>query len=237
MKISKLNAHIPLLLAFGMGWYLKPAAPDNSEPFSTYAQQAIEATVMVETQLKTCSGDSTLLQKGAGVILSSNGLIVTNYHNIGEAEHIEVSLHDGSRYLATVTAREPKTDLALLQISARGLRCVTLGDSESLRPGEPVFAIGSPGQLDYSLTSGVISALNRSIGVIKAPMAMEQFIQTDAVMNPGSSGGPLLNHKGELIGINTAIISQTGRFEGYSFAQPVSLVEEIIPKLGNNASR
>ncbi len=236
MKISKLNAHIPLLLAFATGWFFKPVMQNDSEPFSTYAQQAIEATVMVETQWKTCS-DSILSQKGAGVILSSNGLIVTNFHNIGEAQHIEVSLHDGSRYLATVAACEPRTDLALLQISARGLRCVVFGDSGSLRPGDPVFAIGNPGQLDYSLTAGVVSALNRSIGVIEAPEAIEQFIQTDAVMSPGSSGGPLLNRRGELVGINTAIISRTGRYEGYSFAQPINLVKEILQKLGNNASR
>jgi|APTNR8051073442_1049403.scaffolds.fasta_scaffold00790_3 S1-C subfamily serine protease len=227
MEISKLNAHVTLLLVFSMGWFLKPVTSGKSDTFSNYAQQAIESTVGIEAKWETCS-DSIVFQKGAGVIVSSNGLVVTNYHNIGEAQFIVVSLYDSSRYMATVIAIEPRADLALLKITAKGLQSITLGDSERLFPGDPVFCIGNPGQLAYSLTGGIVSALNRSIGAIKEPSAIEQFIQTDAVINPGCSGGPLLNKKGQLIGINTAILTKSGHFEGYAFAVPVGLIKSLF---------
>ena len=170
---------------------------------------------------------------GSGVILSSDGLIVTNNHVIDGASAMEVVLHNKQSYPATVLGRDPSTDLALLKIDASGLPALSFGDSDKLETGEWVLAIGNPFDLTSTVTAGIISGKGRNINILreKSNLAIESFIQTDAAVNPGNSGGALVNLRGELIGINTAIASPTGSYSGYSFAIPANLVKKVIRDL------
>lgn len=192
-------------------------------------EYALHSTVVVESI--QISGEKLLITKGTGVTISSNGLIITSWHNIGSEDYIEITRYNGQKLLAKLVAKEPKTDLALLKIEGEGYPYVRIGRKHP-RVGDQVFAIGNPGKLLFTFSSGVVSSLNRKIDVISNADAKEKFIQTDVPINPGCSGGPLLNKKGELIGINTAIASGSGRFEGYSFAQSVEFVEEILKSSG-----
>ena len=165
---------------------------------------------------------------GSGFVIDSNGTILTNYHVIGEAEKISVTLSDGKSYDAKVIGKDQKTDIAVIKIDAgRELPAVTLGNSDDLEVGEWVVAIGNPFGLDHTVTSGIVSAKGRQIGA--GPY--DNFIQTDASINPGNSGGPLLNLRGEVIGINTAIFSQTGGNIGIGFAIPANSVKDVLPQL------
>jgi Do/DeqQ family serine protease len=169
---------------------------------------------------------------GSGVIISDDGYIATNYHVISEAGKIEVVLNDKRSYEAQLIGKDPATDLALLKISAKNLPFIRYGDSESLQVGEWVLAIGNPFDLTSTVTAGIVSAKGRSINLLKDQQyAIESFIQTDAAVNPGNSGGALVNLKGELIGINTAIATQTGYYAGYSFAVPINLVKKVMNDL------
>lgn len=175
---------------------------------------------------------------GSGVIVSGDGFIVTNNHVIESAETIEVVLNDNRKYEATLVGTDPTTDIALLKIEEKGLPFVKYGSSEDIRVGEWVLAVGNPLDLTSTVTAGIISAKGRSIGILArnnisggVNSAIESFIQTDAAVNPGNSGGALVNLKGELIGINTAIASPTGSYSGYSFAVPASLVSKIVDDL------
>jgi len=170
---------------------------------------------------------------GSGVIVSSEGYIVTNNHVIQDASEIEVILNDNSKYTATVIGTDPSTDIAVLKIDAPGIRPIAIGNSDDLRVGEWVLAVGNPFNLTSTVTAGIVSAKARNINLLSdrtsnSNVPIESFIQTDAAVNPGNSGGALVNTKGELIGINTAIASQTGSYSGYSFAVPVNLVNKVM---------
>ncbi len=165
---------------------------------------------------------------GSGVIISSNGYIITNNHVIEGADEIEVSLADNEIYKAKVIGSDPSTDLALLQIKKEGLQSVPLGNSDEVEVGEWVLAVGNPFNLNSTVTAGIVSAKGRNINIINDKSAIEAFIQTDAAINPGNSGGALVNLRGELIGINTAIASPTGTYAGYGFAIPANIVNKVI---------
>lgn len=173
---------------------------------------------------------------GSGVIVSSEGYIVTNNHVIEDAAEIEVILNDNSKYTATVIGTDPSTDIAVLKIDAPNLKPIPLGNSDDLHIGEWVLAVGNPFNLTSTVTAGIVSAKARNINLLsdrtqQSAVPIESFIQTDAAVNPGNSGGALVNTKGELVGINTAIASQTGSYAGYSFAVPVNLVNKVMRDL------
>lgn len=170
---------------------------------------------------------------GSGVIVSSEGYIVTNNHVIEDASEIEVILNDNSKYSATIIGADPSTDIAVLKIEAQGLKPIPLGNSDELHVGEWVLAVGNPFNLTSTVTAGIVSAKARNINLLSDKtrsntVPIESFIQTDAAVNPGNSGGALVNTRGELVGINTAIASQTGSYAGYSFAVPVNLVNKVM---------
>lgn len=166
---------------------------------------------------------------GSGVIVSADGYIVTNHHVIANAEQITVALSNNKKeYKATVVGKDPSTDLALLKIEASNLPAITLGNSETLEIGDWVLAVGNPFNLNSTVTAGIVSAKGRNINIVNNQFPIESFIQTDAAINPGNSGGALVNLNGELVGINTAIASQTGSYAGYGFAIPVNMVAKII---------
>ena len=165
---------------------------------------------------------------GSGFIIDKDGTVLTNYHVVGEAEKISVTLSDGKSLDAKVIGKDQKTDIAVIKIDVgRDLPAVTLGDSDRLEVGEWVVAIGNPFGLDHTVTSGIVSAKGRQIGA--GPY--DNFIQTDASINPGNSGGPLINLRGEVVGINTAIFSQTGGNIGIGFAIPTNSVRDLLPQL------
>jgi len=170
---------------------------------------------------------------GSGVIISDDGYIVTNHHVIEDATSIEVMMNNNQRFFAKVIGLDPSTDLALLKIKAKNLPFVKYGDSDNITPGEWVLAIGNPFELNSTVTAGIVSAKARNIGILrdKNNLQIESFIQTDAAVNPGNSGGALVNLRGELIGINSAIATATGSYSGYSFAIPISLVKKIMDDL------
>ena len=171
---------------------------------------------------------------GSGVIISADGYIVTNNHVIENSTRIDISLEDNTRYSARVIGTDPTTDLALLKIEASGLPFVRFGDSDKTKVGEWVLAVGNPFDLTSTVTAGIISAKARNIGILRDMennLQIESFLQTDAVVNPGNSGGALVNLAGELIGINTAIASRTGTFNGYAFAVPSSIVKKVMDDL------
>lgn len=170
---------------------------------------------------------------GSGVIISSDGYIVTNNHVIDGAERLEVTLNDNRNFNATVVGADATTDLALIKIDAEDLPIIPIGDSDALKVGEWVLAVGNPFGFTSTVTAGIVSAKARNISSVTngRQMGVESFIQTDAAVNPGNSGGALVNTNGELVGINTAIYSQTGNYAGYSFAIPSSIVTKIITDL------
>lgn len=163
---------------------------------------------------------------GSGVIISDNGYIVTNNHVIDGADKIEVILHDKRSYTAEVIGKDANTDMALLKIEEKSLPFIAFGNSDETKVGEWVLAVGNPFNLTSTVTAGIVSAKGRNIRLIEGDAPIEAFIQTDAAVNPGNSGGALVNRRGELIGINTAIASQTGSYAGYAFAVPVELVKK-----------
>ncbi|MCM1348934.1 MAG: Do family serine endopeptidase [Firmicutes bacterium] len=170
---------------------------------------------------------------GSGVIISPDGYIVTNNHVIDGAERLEVTLNDNRQFNATVVGADPNTDLALIKIDAKELPVIPMGDSDALKVGEWVLAVGNPFGLTSTVTTGIVSAKARSISSATngRPMGLESYIQTDAAVNPGNSGGALVNLNGELVGINTAIYSQTGSYAGYSFAIPTAIVTKVATDL------
>jgi len=169
---------------------------------------------------------------GSGVVISGDGYIVTNNHVIENASTIRIVLGDNRSFPATLVGTDPATDIALLKIDApEGLPYLELGDSDALRLGEWVIAIGSPFDLRSTITAGIVSAKGRSMPSYSGEFKVESFIQTDAAVNPGNSGGALVNTRGELVGINTAIISNTGNYAGYSFAVPSKIVSRIVSDL------
>lgn len=164
---------------------------------------------------------------GSGVIIRPDGYIVTNNHVIANADVIEVTLENNQVYKARLVGTDPATDIALIKIEAENLPAVPMGNSDDLRLGEWVLAIGSPYDLRSTITAGIVSAKGRSMPNYDGQYRVESFIQTDAAVNPGNSGGALVNAAGELVGINTSIISLTGSYAGYSFAVPVNIVSKV----------
>jgi len=168
---------------------------------------------------------------GSGVIISNDGYIVTNNHVVDGSSDIEVTLNDKRTFKAKVIGADPNTDIALIKIDAKDLPVIIFGNSDSLKVGEWVLAVGNPFNLTSTVTAGIVSAKARNINIINSQMKIESFIQTDAAVNPGNSGGALVNTRGELVGINTAIASQTGSYAGYAFAVPVSIVQKVVADL------
>ena len=173
---------------------------------------------------------------GSGVIISDDGYIVTNNHVVENADKIQVHLNDKRQYDATVIGRDPSTDLALIKIDAKDLPILPFGNSDDVKVGQWVLAVGNPMNLTSTVTAGIVSAKARSINILqydpsKDIFPIESFIQTDAAVNPGNSGGALVDATGELVGINSAIASTTGAYTGYSFAIPVNIVRKVTGDL------
>jgi serine protease Do len=248
------------LLASGPAWAAGPAtAPDTirsehlqaiSQTFVQIAQHITPAVVGISTTRVVSDGDESLFSDpyfrwffgergphprereeeglGSGVIVSAEGLIVTNEHVVGGADHIKVTLSDRRAFDAKVIGTDRKTDLAVLQIDGPDLPWVPFGDSSKLQPGEVVLAVGNPFGLTQTVTMGIVSGVGRQgVGITD----YEDFIQTDAAINPGNSGGAMVNTRGELIGINTAIFTQSGGYEGIGFAIPANLARTISDSL------
>lgn len=173
---------------------------------------------------------------GSGVIISKDGYIVTNNHVIEGATKLRVTLHDGKGYDAEVVGSDPATDIALIKIDASELPTLPFGSSDALRLGEWVLAIGYPMNLQSTITAGIVSAKARSLGALNSRTSIESFIQTDAAVNPGNSGGALVNTRGELVGINTIIKTSTGSYVGYSFAVPETIVRKVVVDLKESGS-
>ena len=168
---------------------------------------------------------------GSGVIISNDGYIVTNHHVVNGAASIEVTLNNQRTYDAKVIGLDPSTDLALLKIEAKDMAYIALGNSDNVQVGEWVLAVGNPYNLTSTVTAGIVSAKGRNIDILRDKFKIESFIQTDAAVNPGNSGGALVNTRGELVGINSAIASPTGSYSGYSFAIPVNMVRKVVRDL------
>lgn len=227
------------------------AAPQDYPDFTSAAESSVEAVVYVEVTIRANNqgpqitdpffqfffGDDFVPQSrerkgsGSGVIIRPDGYIVTNNHVVADATQVRVTLNDNHSYDATVIGTDPVTDIALIKIDAKNLPYLTFTDSDKLRIGEWVLAIGSPYDLRSTITAGIVSAKGRSMPNYKGEFKIESFIQTDAAVNPGNSGGALVNRKGELVGINTAIISQTGSYAGYSFAVPSNIASKVVADL------
>jgi Do/DeqQ family serine protease len=217
--------------------------------FTVAAEKTVNAVVHVKTESTVATGynpwfdffgyeDAPQVQRGSGsgVIISKDGFIVTNNHVIEGADRIKVSLNSNKSYEATVVGTDPATDIALLKIEEKDLPTIKFGNSDALRIGEWVLAVGNPFDLTSTVTAGIVSAKARNINLLRANMnreifPIESFIQTDAAVNPGNSGGALVNVNGELVGINTAIASRTGSYSGYSFAVPTSIVQKVAADL------
>ena len=220
---------------------------DNWPDFTYAAESAVDAVVYVKvtsTQTMQQAPSSIFdyffgfpqggapqqrekVGSGSGVIIREDGYIVTNNHVIDGATKIEVTLNNNQTYPATLVGTDPATDIALLKVDAKGLPIIPFGDSDKLRLGEWVIAIGSPYDLRSTITAGIVSAKGRSMPNYSGEFKIESFIQTDAAVNPGNSGGARVDKAGNLVGINTAIYSQTGSYAGYSFAVPVNIVKKI----------
>ncbi len=175
-------------------------------------------------------GSQTQVSSGSGVIFSADGYIVTNNHVIESAEKIQV-LYNKKSYDAELIGTDPSSDLAVLKIKETNLPAITIGNSKTLAVGEWVVAVGNPFSLSSTVTAGIVSAKGRKINVVDARFPIESFIQTDAAINPGNSGGALVNKNGDLVGINTAILSRTGSYTGYAFAVPVDIAKKVVDDL------
>ena len=226
---------------------------ESDYPDFTYAaESAVEAVVYVEVTVQSQSRSIDPFEfffgfgngygfgqpreqrgSGSGVIIRPDGYIVTNNHVVAGATKVSVTLNDNRQYDATVVGTDPATDVAIIKVDATGLPTIPMGNSDNLRLGEWVLAIGSPlgAQLRSTITAGIVIAKGRSMPDNSGEFKIESFIQTDAAVNPGNSGGALVNKKGELVGINTAIVSQTGAYSGYSFAVPVNIVKRVAQDL------
>ncbi|MBK5202391.1 MAG: Do family serine endopeptidase [Prolixibacteraceae bacterium] len=228
-----------------------PSAPQGKAPDLTYAaensvQSVVHVMVTSKEEIDVSNnpffdffyGDryprqQSQVRKGAGsgVIISPDGYIVTNNHVVQNADDIKVILNDKREFKAKLIGTDKTTDVALIKIEEKGLPSLKFGNSDALKLGEWVLAVGNPFNLTSTVTAGIVSAKSRNIGINTAEMSIESFIQTDAAVNPGNSGGALVNMNGELVGINTAIASMTGSYSGYSFAIPSTIVKKVVADL------
>lgn len=230
------------------------AIPENAVDFTVAAEQSVHSVVNIKSTYPLNYGNQYLYDPfrdffgrtprpqeaptstGSGVIIAQDGYIVTNNHVIDGSEKIEVTLNDKRSYTADVIGKDPTTDLALLKIKENNLPFLPYGNSDNVKVGEWVLAVGNPFNLTSTVTAGIISAKGRNINIIgndpsKGLYPIESFLQTDAAVNPGNSGGALVNTKGELVGINAAIASNTGSYTGYSFAIPVNIARKVVADL------
>ncbi len=228
-----------------VGFASLPSGEMSSTGFVDAAKHSVEAVVHVKTQstreaynpiMEFFYGDKYQDQQqvmgfGSGVIISDDGYIVTNNHVIDNSNQISVALNDKREFDAKLIGTDPSTDIALLKIEAEDLKFVQWGNSDDVQVGEWVLAVGNPFNVTSTVTAGIVSAKGKNIGIIQDQYRIESFIQTDAAVNRGNSGGALVNTKGELIGINTAIISPSGGYAGISFAVPVSIVQKVVKDL------
>ena len=175
--------------------------------------------------------NNTMVAYGSGVVLTPDGYIVTNNHVVDGADEVEVTFNNKVKRNATIIGTDPTTDLALIKVDASDLDYLVFGDSDQVRIGEWVLAVGNPFNLTSTVTAGIVSAKARNLSILGEGTSVESFIQTDAAVNPGNSGGALVNTKGELVGINAAIASHTGSYEGYSFAIPSNIVRKVVDDL------
>lgn len=226
--------------------------PENTSDFVTAAEKSINTVVHIRTQFENKSsldddffgnlreffGGQNYPQRsrvytayGSGVIISDDGYIVTNNHVVQEADLIEVTLNDRRTFEAEIIGADPSTDLALIKIQSNNLPNILYGNSDELKIGEWVLAVGNPFNLTSTVTAGIVSAKARNINILGSSTAIESFIQTDAAVNRGNSGGALVNTNGELVGINAAIASNNGLYTGYSFAIPVNIVKKVMVDL------
>ena len=217
---------------FSLRNHLRSGAPTS---FTAAADIATPAVVYIKAVIKTgggfFSGDAFAGASGSGVILSPDGYVVTNHHVIENSAEIKITLFDKREYKAQVIGSDQSTDIALLKIDENELPFMLLGNSDSVRVGEWVLAVGNPFNLESTVTAGIVSAKGRNINILGGSSSIESFIQTDAAVNPGNSGGALVNTAGELIGVNSAIMTESGSYEGYSFAVPSNLVQKVIRDL------
>ena len=225
---------------------------ENTPDFVDAAERSVDAVVHIMTkvvkqsntyedffgallgQLYGYPGQSrsnTMVAYGSGVVLTPDGYIVTNNHVVEGADEVEVTFNNKVKKTATIIGTDPTTDLALIKVDASDLEYLTFGDSDNVRIGEWVLAVGNPFNLTPTVTAGIVSAKARNLSILGEGTSVESFIQTDAAVNPGNSGGALVNTKGELVGINAAIASHTGSYEGYSFAIPSNIVRKVVDDL------
>lgn len=222
---------------------------DEGESFVDAAERTVNTVVHIRTEIVS-KGNSyydffgSLLEQlyggqmqvpnnvsvgyGSGVVISPDGYIVTNNHVVEGASKIEVTFNDKHKRTATIIGNDPSTDLALIKVDAKDLEYLTFADSDQVRVGEWVLAVGNPFNLTSTVTAGIVSAKARNINILGDGSTIESFIQTDAAINPGNSGGALVNMDGDLVGVNAAIASRTGSYEGYSFAIPSNIVKKVV---------
>ncbi len=231
--------------------FIPPLSSTSSSPvpvlagvdFSDAAAKATQSVVFINSISQGASvtywdwffgdgtaGGRTQVSSGSGVIFSTDGYIITNNHVIESAERIEVN-YNKRVYTAELIGTNPSTDLAVIKINETGLPAITLGSSKNVQVGEWVIAVGNPFSLSSTVTAGIVSAKGRRIGILQDKFPIESFIQTDAAINPGNSGGALVNKNGDLVGINSAILSRTGSYTGYAFAIPVDIVKKVFEDL------
>jgi Do/DeqQ family serine protease len=229
----------PFLTSFQLG--------EGQIDFTYAAEQTVHAVVHVRTKSMVKQPDNPFMEWwfgdrysnqprerqgfGSGVIISEDGYIVTNNHVIEDAENIEVKLNDNRILSAEVIGRDPTTDIALLKVNVNNLQYLRWGDSEKLKVGEWVLAVGNPFTLGTTVTAGIVSAKGRNLDILEGEYRIESFIQTDAALNSGNSGGALVDTKGLLVGITSAIYSPSGAYAGNSFAIPVSIVKKVVDDL------
>lgn len=240
--VIRIEAEMPVSQGVLMGQQGAPGTipPGMEDLFRGFPGFPEEAPEMMEMPPQTATG--------SGFIVSPDGYILTNNHVVAGATRIKVYLADRREYTAEIVGRDPTTDVAVIKIDGTSLPVLSLGTSTDLKVGEWVLAVGNPGfgggssSLDYTVTAGIVSAIGRPLDLIRndiraregqqaAGFAIEDFIQTDAVINPGNSGGPLVNMMGQVVGINSAIASRTGYYQGYGFAIPMDLAKRIMEDL------
>lgn len=224
--------------------------PPSATNFVEAADKSVNSVVHIKTEINVSSKsyhdffdpfeeyfygnpkrNNTYVAFGSGVVISSDGYIVTNNHVVENADKISVTFNNREEMEAEIIGVDPTTDLALIKVTGSNLPFMTFGNSDALKVGEWVLAVGNPFNLTSTVTAGIVSAKARNINILGASSSIESFIQTDAVVNRGNSGGALVNTSGDLIGINAAIASHTGVYEGYSFAIPANLVKKVVEDL------
>lgn len=222
------------------------AGPTEAPSFIEAAKRATPSVVFIRAFGERTAGDDfwsfwglwmprtqQIYSAGSGVIWSSDGYIVTNFHVVREASRILVTFANKTTLPAELVGADAGVDIALLKVKAQNLVPLPLANSDSVQIGEWVLAIGNPYNLTYTVTAGIISARGRNLNLLQGPLPLESFLQTDAAINPGNSGGALVNTRGQLVGINTAIASRTGSYVGYGFAIPTNIVRKVVEDLKN----